>query len=208
MTRQVSPAGRLTLHNVSLHYCLVWAYDVRDYHISAPEWLISERYEIQAEAGHPEPESTLRLMLQNLLADRFALTLHHETRDIPFYALVPDKSGPKLRPTQSTEPPAVGHDPAGHMAMIYANTTMAGLADAFGPPFTDRPIVDKTNLTGAFDFTLNLDPYMEFDEKHIALTDAAIKAVLPAQLGLKLEPIKAPIEMLIVDKVNRNPTAN
>ncbi len=91
----VSPEG-VMMRNVSLRSCLRWAYDVKDFQISGPGWLASEKYDIAAKTAPPTSAGQLRLMMQTLLADRFKLALHRETKDLPVYALVVGKNGPKF----------------------------------------------------------------------------------------------------------------
>src|SRR5581483_10438235 len=84
--------GALSMRNVSLSSSIQWAYDVRPYQISGPDWLRDQRYDIAAKADHPVKTEQLRLMLQTLLADRFQLALHHHTRDLPAFVLLVGKN--------------------------------------------------------------------------------------------------------------------
>ena len=96
MDRTVVP-GSLIMTDVSLGYCLRWAYNIRDYQIIGPEWLrFDVRYDIAAKSGSAAPEDQLRLMQRQLLADRFKLVLHREKRDLPVYALTVAKGGIRM----------------------------------------------------------------------------------------------------------------
>jgi len=96
--------GQVTLTNVTQKMLLARAYGVQDYQISGPGWLESERYDIVAKVPEGATKEQFQAMLQNLLAERFKLTLHHETKELPQYALVVAKNGPKLK--ESAPPPA------------------------------------------------------------------------------------------------------
>jgi uncharacterized protein (TIGR03435 family) len=115
--------GQLTYTNVSLKNVLINAYDVNDYQISGPNRLDGERFDIVAKIPQGTTKEQFRLMLQNLLAERFKLALHHETKELPIYALVVGKGGPKLKVAVEEDattpqgaappPPAPGRDEAG-----------------------------------------------------------------------------------------------
>ena len=89
--------GQITYSNVSLKNVLTIAYAVKGYQINGPKWLDSERFDIVAKIAKGATKEQFQLMLQNLLAERFKLTLHHETKELPMYALVVGKGGPKLK---------------------------------------------------------------------------------------------------------------
>src|SRR5262245_6496527 len=89
--------GQLTYNNVALRNVIMNAYDVRTYQINGPKWIDSERFDIVAKIPPGTSKEDFRLMLQNLLAERFGLKLHKETKDLPSYALVVGKNGPKLK---------------------------------------------------------------------------------------------------------------
>src|SRR5262249_3697028 len=89
--------GQISYFNVTLRNVLMTAYDVKDYQISGPGWLGSERYDIIAKVPPGTTKEQLRLMLQNLLAERFQVSLHHESKELPMFALVVAKGGPKMK---------------------------------------------------------------------------------------------------------------
>jgi uncharacterized protein (TIGR03435 family) len=89
-----SSPDTLTMANVSLASAIKWAYSLHDYQVAGPAWLNDERYDIRAKASGPTPDDQLRLMLRTLLADRFKLTSHRQTKDLPVYALLVAKNGP------------------------------------------------------------------------------------------------------------------
>jgi len=194
-----------------------------------PKWVADDRFDIQAKAAEGNPtKDQMRLMMQALLADRFKLAVHFETQESPVLALVmvkPGKLGPKLRP--HAEGPACDAAPAPGvfppkcylMAMTWKSgrmpmggsrdTTMALIADALpGMGRLARPVVDRTGLSGRFDFTLEWLP----DTDSIPAAERApipdtqgpsFQEALREQLGLKLEATKAPLQILVVDRVER-----
>jgi len=181
-------------------------------------------------------------MLQNLLADRFKAVLHHETRDFPIFELTVTKSGSKLKPS-STAPPTdskgpnpVGPDgfpqlPPGATGMMGAmhngisrliagRQTMEALAKVLENEVGNR-VVDKTGLTGTYDFTLDYvrDPGRVLNQfkglppgPAAAVSDSTeapgLSTALQEQLGLKLEKTKGPLDAIVVDRANKTPTDN
>ena len=201
--------GSLTMRNVNLRSAIQWAWRVRGYQVSGPGWLANEKYDIVAKTSSPASDDQLRLMLQTLLADRFQLKLHRETKELPVYLLVAGKRGAKLRASASEGSSSMR--PAGG-GLEFRNFTMAELAERLSVrPFSfDRPVLDETGLPGLFDFTMKL-----------AGTDAELKQTLEGmerggsdfalfleQLGLKLQPKKGPVEILVVDRVEKAPLGN
>jgi uncharacterized protein (TIGR03435 family) len=140
-------------------------------------------------------------MLQALLASRFKLALHRENREMPVYALVVAKNGPKL---QHANDQGDFDTRVSDGSFIFQNVSMPGFAEKLSDLRTiDRPVVDHTGISGLFDITL------KSAAKAMLETDGpSIFTLVQEQLGLKLEPIKAPIEILIVDRAEKVPTEN
>jgi uncharacterized protein (TIGR03435 family) len=202
-------SDRLTMRNVSLKSCIMWAYSIREYQLSAPEWLSDERYDIFAKAAEPVSVEQLRAMLQVLLADRLGLRLRHETRVLSVYALTGSAKAPKLR-----EVPA-GGDSEMRIAdgsMIFTNTSMAQLAEHLEIIMrrqVGRPVIDETGLKGVFDFTLKFsDTNADMKAAMVQGDGAWISGIVQQQLGLKLSAEKAGIGTIIVDHADKVPTAN
>lgn len=126
-----SDPGQATFSNVTQRMLLAKAYGVQDYQISGPGWLDSERYEIVAKVPKGTTEEQFKVMLQNLLADRFKLTLHHETKDLPRYELVVAKNGPKLKEAAAA---LAGDGTAGSGDAGPAGGTPPPPGAGFGPP--------------------------------------------------------------------------
>jgi uncharacterized protein (TIGR03435 family) len=205
---QASP-GSLAMRNVTLITCLRWAYGVRDFQISGPSWLGTERYDISAKAAGAASEAQMRTMLQTLLAERFKMVLRREQKELPVYALVTAKKGTKLKPSAIDSP--------GHMSpeggdLVFQNFSMDELADRLSTiPFkVDRPVVNETGLTGRFDFHLNFASTSAELKSTLEGMDrgVAVFAFFQEQLGLKLESRKAPMEVLVIEHAEKVPVEN
>jgi uncharacterized protein (TIGR03435 family) len=197
--------GSLSMRNVSLTSAIKYAYRVMDYQVSGPAWLGSERYDIVAKASGPAPESELRAMLQSLLAERFKLAFHRETKEMPVYVLLEAKGGNKLHESASEGPPSFK---GGKLAMTAKNATLAGLCDLVSGPL-QRPVVDMTGLKKQYDFTLDVTGAIN-PEAPTGMDEVItiLMKLVQEQLGLKLEPRKAPVELLIIDRAEKTPTEN
>jgi uncharacterized protein (TIGR03435 family) len=202
--------GSLTMRNVSMKSCIQWAYDVKNFQVSGPGWLETERYDVAGKAADPVPEAQLRLMLQTLLGDRFKLTLHREEKVLPVYALVVGKNGPKFKESETEGDSAFQPGKSGKLSASAVRTTMPQLADLLSGPLR-LPVIDQTGLKGRYDFNVDVAEYManESQMKEAKSDPAAIIfAVLQEQLGLKLESKKSPIQMLVIDTAEKVPTEN
>ena len=202
----------LTMRNVSLISCIRWAYDVSDYQVSGPSWMESQRFDIAAKAGAVVPREDLRRMLQALLADRFQLALHREEKALPVYALVLAKGGPKLDASPSAGPPVVKVSGG---SLVFQHAPLAELADrmSVGHPFgLDRPVVDRTGISGTYDFNLKLSDSIEDLKRSLKKTreepDPAVYVNALAPLGLKLEQRKDNVQVLVIDHAEKVPTGN
>ena len=199
-----SPNG-ITFTNVNLRDCIRAAYVVKDYQITVGGQLPNERYDIVAKAPGPASEDQLRVMLQGLLADRFKLKFHRETKELSLFALVVGKNGPKLK--ESTGEAAVATLDGG---LVFRNYSMSDLAERLSRmrgAGIDRPVLDKTSLKGSYEFTLKLaDNNADLRralEGQGGEQNASIFTVVQQQLGLKLEPQKGPLEMLLIDHAEK-----
>ena len=205
-----SDSGRITYVNVTLRDWLMAAYDAKDYQISGPDWMATDRYDVVATAGGAASADAMKIMLQNLLLRRFQMSVHREKKDLPVYAMVVAKNGTKLHETENPGKPSLGMNGGG---VVFTSVTIPQMIDymsRFHPAELDRPIIDATGLTGHYDATINL--FGTQDEMMAAVRKgdlgASIFTLLEEQLGLKLEPRKQPLDMVIVDKAERVPTEN
>jgi uncharacterized protein (TIGR03435 family) len=255
--------GQITYSNVTLKNVVMNAYGVKGFQISGPGWLDSERYDIVAKVPRGATKAEFMVMLQNLLAERFKLTLHREKKDLPMYALVVGKNGPKLKESVDDPAPKEGDVPKGGGpadgpgaamgritmgkdgfpvlpgrgatammltsggARMNANRqTMAGLAEMLSGQL-DLPVVDMTGLKGNYDFTLSFAPEGGMALRAGMLAPPAgpppgeggggapiastpdgqsapsLFAALQEQLGLKLEQRKGPVDLLVIDHLEK-----
>ena len=191
-----SPGGFIA-NGIPLKVFIEIAYRVKDYQIvGGPHWIDTDHYDVSAKApeGFIPTGEQMQPMLQALLADRFGLKLHRETREMPAFALVVAKGGPKL--TATTKPD--NRISVAHGFFTGQKIDMAGLADALEMG-SDRAIVDQTGLSGQYDVTLKWNPdATDPDPSAVPLVTA-----IQEQLGLKLEATKAPVEVLVIDSVEK-----
>lgn len=200
-----SEPGALTMRNVSMRAAIHWAFDVPEFQISGPAWMASERYNITAKAAAGAPEDQLRLMLRTLLADRFKLVTHAEQKTMPYYLLTVAKGGPKFKETTETGEPVLTAGPNSSTAVLR-RVPMAQLIDML-QPILQAPVIDETGLKGRYDATLNVGALISTPIQNDDLTGTIITAVQDL-LGLKLEPKKGPLDMLVVDHAEKVPTEN
>jgi len=227
--------NRFAATNINLRLLITLAYNVKNFEISGGNGVVDTgRYDIEARAAEARPgEEQARLMLQALLADRFQLMVHRETKEVPVYVLVPVKGGAKLAepkegscikfdPASPPPPPTPGQPPPKFCGgfMMGPNTLRGGrismkqfaegLSNILG-----RPIIDKTGYTGTLDVAL------EFSQEGVDMvglfggapfivgkppdddTKPSIFTALQDQLGLKLESQKGPAQILVVDHAEK-----
>jgi uncharacterized protein (TIGR03435 family) len=203
-------AGQLNMENVAIRKMTLMAYgipDDRTYALVGPAWLGEEHFDIVARYPGGTPQEQVRLMLQNMLAERFKLALHRETRQLPEYALVVAKGGPRIEPVEAGQSATNGRPGRLESTKI----TMQKLADLFAK-MVGMPVTNETGLTGAYTFTLEWAPdettRLEPDAPPSPSGKPSLFAALQEQLGLKLEGRKGPVEVLVVDHIDRTPTEN
>ncbi len=194
---------RLTMRNVTLRSCVGWAYNLQDFQITGD--LGTDRFDITAKAAAPSTVSVLRSMLGTLLADRFKLTFHRETKQLASLTLVVAKGGPKLHVSQEDGPGILRPNKG---AMVAQHATVSEFISTLAGPLR-TPVVDKTGLVGRCDFTVDLSSYFAETKagEQPDLTGIMMSA-LREQLGLNLESRREPVEILVVDHIERNPTGN
>jgi uncharacterized protein (TIGR03435 family) len=235
-----APGGRININNMPLREMIVFAWRIQPYQLSgAPSWTESARYDISAKPDHDPKQDELPLMLQSLLADRFALKTHHETKELPIYALILAKNGklgPQLTeskeggctPVDPTKPPPGPPDPSKPLTLGCGGMMMGpDRLSGSGVPISrlvpalsrmlGRTVEDKTGLTGNFDIKMQWTPDTtqlqqmappgglppgapppQFDPN-----GPSIFTALQEQLGLKLESQKGPVDVLVIDHVEK-----
>jgi uncharacterized protein (TIGR03435 family) len=199
------PLGRCVIRNGRLGHLLFIAYHLRSmsYVKGGPDWVKSgdDRFNIEAKVEDPSrvTEAELYTMLQALLIERFNVEFHRESKPMPGYALVVARNGPKLQDAKGSDVFASWGpskpNPGQPNSLTARKYSIAGLADMLSM-FGD-PVIDKTGLNGAYDFTLSWND-----------TDGpSLFSALQDQLGLKLEPQKVPVSFFIVESAQK-PTEN
>jgi len=251
--------GQITYTNVTLSSVITRAYDVKDYQVTGTSQLTPDRFDIVAKVPAGATKEQFGLMLQNLLAERFHLKLHRETKEMQGFELVVGKNGSKLKESspedaaidQSAEPkgPPAGPpkpdangfiklDHPGAIMMMRMSEKGAIAAHMTGRAQTisqllnligsqlNRPVVDKTGLTGKYDFTLEYAPE-NMGTMMVGGTpppgagatgppagglpedaEPNLVTALPEQLGLRLEPKKVQVDILVIDHADKTPTDN
>jgi uncharacterized protein (TIGR03435 family) len=262
--------GRINYPNMSLKNLLMNAFDVKNYQVSGPGWLDTERFDITATMPPETTKEQFRMMLQNLLVERFKMAVHRETKELPMYALVVGKGGPKMKESEPvaaadntdaapSPPPPLPSQPKigpdgfpdipphaggrggivmvmmpGRARMMGQRQTMPDLANRLSAQLS-RPVTDATGLTAKYDFTLTfsteglsgamgpmgpMGPVLAAapppgggrgpDSVYVPEGDTppTLFAALQAQLGLKLEPKKGNVEIIVVDHMEKTPTEN
>ncbi len=253
-------AARVDIGMLSLSDLIRIAYKVKSYQVQGPEWMSGERFNISAKLPEGAKEDQVPEMLQTLLAERFKLTIHRQSKEQNVYALVVAKGGAKLKPAEPDDPkaePATGSPgirmsgdiqgkgvvvaggPNGNQTKMTMSNGMMHMENSKMPiagfvemlsRFVDKPVVDMTELKG--EYQVGIDLSME-DMRNIARASGmggammlgggpaagsapAAEASDPsssvftsvAQLGLKLEPRKLPIDLIIVEHLEKLPTEN
>jgi len=224
------PGGGLNMTNVPVRALITFAYDVRDFQVSGgPGWVGTERFDVTARPEHAAAEALQDLgemtddqrktvreqmgeRLRGLMADRFHLVVHKETKEQPIYALVLAKNGPKLKEVKEV--------PGARQGM----STNRGRSEGFAAPMEmlaqvlsntmGRPVLDKTGLTGKYDFVLEWTPDVGADARAQGFGDGintpapapggpTIFTALQEQLGLRLDSQKGPVENIVIDRVEK-----
>jgi uncharacterized protein (TIGR03435 family) len=193
--------GRLRIANEPAKLLLRMAFQMQNAQIAGgPAWLDTDRYDIDAKTGRPgkiTPEQMGPLM-QSLLAERFHLRSHRETRELTVGALVIAKRGQKLTAKSAVEGSGMNTSGGPHRShLIATGTSMELLAGYLGNRLR-RIVVDRTGLTESYDFTLEWAPDDTADSSVPSLVTA-----LRDQLGLRIAPQKAPVEVLVIDAISR-----
>jgi uncharacterized protein (TIGR03435 family) len=206
--------------------------------IGGPDWMASATYDVEAKTAEsrPIPVDQASLMIQSLLEERFQLKVHIQTRELPVFHLVVAKSGAKLKmsqdqtplsvegTTQLSSPDSSGKLPRGRYEVTRSPSSSGGTLTAQGTAlsasalanlierYTDRPVRDKTGLTGLFDvelhfvrqtFTATRLPDGRPDAASPDTSALSIFTAIEEQLGLKLESSRGPVEVLVIDSVQK-----
>jgi uncharacterized protein (TIGR03435 family) len=209
---------------------LVQAFQIQGYAIVGPDWLFngSTRYEIVATVPNGANRADIPFMLQRLIAERFGLTFHREQKDMPGYALVTARNGPKLKASSGSPAPIPGRDgfpdllegiapgvinvdSVGSVHRLAAGAmSVAQFADYLAAQ-TDSPVIDFTELRDQYDIVLYYSKPLPVSANPPATTgDNAIDllSALREQLGLELQRRKVPVNLLVIDHIEQTPSPN
>ncbi len=216
---------RFTFGRAELLSIILMAYDVRPFQISSRTALDGPEFDLAASVPEGATKEQFRAMLRNLLAERFALKVHMESREFPAYELVIAKGGlrmeeggssapmpgvegwPALRPNQPGMASNMSTSGGYILIRLKAQMEPVSVLAGFLRP-NDQPIVDKTGLTGKYSFALEYtqDPPGALPDAPPVVPDLA--TALQRQLGLQLVPKKLPFDVVVVDSFNKLPTEN
>ena len=246
--------GQYTATNLPLSRLIMQAYNVRSFQVTGPSWIDSQHFDVVAKVPQGTTQEQFRLMLQNLLAERFKLAVHKESKEVPIYALLVGKGGIKMKESapldpnapdvpKTLAPPTMGRDGMPKMAaggrgnimmmgpngfrMQGGHSTMAQLSDILSNQL-GRPVVDMTGLTAQYDYTLDFSPEgLQMMKGMPAMpppgaggerggptsdggreSGPTLFTAVQEQLGLKLEPRKGPVDLIVVDSAEKTPIEN
>ena len=201
--------------NTTTNDLITFAYDLHTRQIvGGPAWMDSEKYDV---TGQPESQGVpsrtqLSAMMKKLLEDRFKFTFHREKRELPVYAITVAPGGPKLTKNDNNPNGLPGLFFKGLGTLPAMNATMGDFAGVLQTAVLDRPVIDKTGLQGRWDFTLRWTPdETQFVNMGVRVPPPSNDPDAPPglftafqeQLGLKLESTKGPVEVLVVDRVEK-----
>lgn len=200
--------NRVSIVNMQLRRLIARAYDMRADQILGPDWIDTERFDVIAKSEFVPNANQFLEMLQALLADRFKLALHRETREGRAYALVVAKGGLKLRPVEANGNSSTNNNRG---ELVAKGISMARLAETLSRD-VGLAVVDQTGVEGVFDFKLSYDPSSTTPSTDAAAASGdagpSIFTALQEQLGLKLESKKMPVEYVVIDHAERVPAEN
>ncbi len=196
--------GQTRMNNVSLRALIQTAFDVRDYSLTGPAWMESERFDIAGKIPAGATRAQIPAMLQALLKSRFGLAFHREPKEMPGFVLVAAAKGAKIKPVESTEE---GGDATGDRMIQVHRQTMEQFARLLEITL-DRPVRDLTGMPGLFDFQLEWTPDEAPADPNGDVPAPSLFTALQDQLGLRLRAQKVTVRTLVVDHIERAPTAN
>jgi uncharacterized protein (TIGR03435 family) len=230
-TFSITPDGSYRLTNATARMFIRQAYRLQDFQIvGAPSWTDADRFDVTAQSPSGVGVAAVPGMLQTLLRDRFALVVHKEIREMPIYALVLDRANGTLGPHIARTPSAASVECAEQRSSrtapdrsdgkpcgigIRGGSITAGdatLSQLLGllSPMVGRTTVDRTQLVGTFDYTLNWTPDDFQDrtaspdrERPLDPNGLSIFTAIQEQLGLKLESTRGPVDVLVIDRVGK-----
>ena len=204
-------SANLALEGASLWDLIVAAYGIRDDQLNGPQWMRGAHFDVVAKALEGASIDERRLMLQSLLADRFKLAIHHDTRELALDTLAVARGGPKIGPKISAD----GRNTVAfeNGRLMFHNFTMSQLATHLSHGNPDGVITDATGIDGRYDFAVDIDtkggpPDEIKGAMEQATLDGSLPRVVTQQIGLKVEMRKQPADIVVVDHAERIPAEN
>jgi uncharacterized protein (TIGR03435 family) len=194
--------SRFTAH-ARLHDLMVRAYGLPSFQVIAPDWTSSTFFDVAATAAAPIANDQLKPMLQALLVSRFGMKVHHETREFSVQVITVGKQGHHLQPSSGDGPVERVRD---GRRVTYRNATISDLAGLLsgGGPAT----VDRTGLIGRFNFVLDWGRYVDPNDDSMPAVIQAMREAIHTDLGLNFETRKLPMDVIVIDHVEKSPTEN
>jgi uncharacterized protein (TIGR03435 family) len=221
--------GRLTFSNATLKMILTHAFGVESYQIVGPDWLNIDMFDISAGVPPGTTREQMDVMLRNLVMERFRMTTHREKQELPAYVLTVSKGGPKMKvadPANAAKGPPSGTQSTPGITKVTCNRcTISRFVGMLGNP-NGHIIFDETGLPGTYDFVLTFEP--EFGKCRGCVAgggngDPTPPPIAPdpsveppplltiavrQQLGLNLEQKKKPVDVIVVDRIEKTPAEN
>ena len=198
------PGGRLEVSNMPLPALIQWAFELDDGRLAGvPRGLDSIRVDVVAQAPDSGPRQGMPAMMRTLLAERFKLAIHRETRELITYTLVTDTGGAKVHASTDGAPGPNPFRMSDSGTLIGTTVTADMLAKVLSNQL-GRPVQNQTGFASAFDFTLRWAP----DTNTGPLDRPSLPTALREQLGFRLEAQRRPLEVVVIDHVERTPLDN
>jgi uncharacterized protein (TIGR03435 family) len=205
-TLSMQPGGGLSYENVTVKGLVAFAYNVREFQIAGgPGWIDTERYDVIAKSESGGNLDQLRAKVKTLLAERFGLVTRNESREGSLYTLRVARNGSKLIPNKGE-----GLQARGHAGELFATKVSLNMLASLLAARLDRPVLDQTGITGEYDIKMEWDPAIEVTAQPGNGADGLRPSIFTAiqeQLGLRLNPGKGPIPVVVVADVTK-PTPN
>ncbi len=212
MVRFIYPGGRLDAKATTIQFLLEWAYDLLpSQHSRGPAWIDSERFDIIAKAAGNATDDQMKVMTQELLAERFKLKFHRERREGPILLVTLGEAAPKLFPPKEGEvhslrvmPQTDSEQKIVSYRVVATRFSFVQLNQTFARQL-ERVIVNETGLDGDFDFTLDFTPD---ENRPNPLDPSLIISAMRDQLGLNVKAQKGLVDYLVIDSVEKVPEGN
>jgi uncharacterized protein (TIGR03435 family) len=198
--------GQIVFTNATLKRLIERAYEAKPIQVTGPSWLEDVRFDITAKYPPETKQSDRSLMLRTLLEDRFGLVTHPETKELPGYSLLVGKGGLKVQPAETGDSSMNSNGDGRSTTLTVSGVTMPEFADYLTRHLAEF-VVDRTGAGGKYAFKMRWA-----SDEQLAAGDPdpapSLFTALQEVLGLKLQPQKVPVKMVVVDKVERAPTEN